>query len=271
MMIIEKDIFEKIVSAATNSDTQVYDMVQPHFAWTEQQLNVELIGDEFLDNLEFIPGFTAVVMRLICLRTFAEQIPHLDLVLTPTGFGVVSNQNVAPASADRVKALRKQVEHAYQDTYDRALEMLVGTPWADSTQARCNIVNMIYTAKQFRRYVDKPNAHRQDLEAAHAQIYVAEEKVREHISSEFFDFLLEKVRKNDMTKQESGIISMICKFTGLCVMKEYTAAKSLLARIENYAEDNLSAFPNYENSKAYKAKHFKGYENQAGDSTFFFG
>lgn len=35
----------------------------------------------------------------------AESVPFLDLVLTSTGFGIVSNPNIAPASTERVKAL----------------------------------------------------------------------------------------------------------------------------------------------------------------------
>ncbi len=33
----------------------------------------------------------------------------LTFVLTPTGFGIVNNQNLSPASRDRVETLRKSV------------------------------------------------------------------------------------------------------------------------------------------------------------------
>lgn len=102
MMTITKEQFEKIISSATNSTSEVFDMISPHLEEVGLQLRNELLG-AMADDLEAVPGLEQCVMKLICLRTYAEQIPQLDLVLTPTGFGVVSNQNLAPASADRVK------------------------------------------------------------------------------------------------------------------------------------------------------------------------
>lgn len=77
-------------------------MIAPHLDDTLQSINCVLLGD-MADKLDTIPGLEQAVTKLVCLRTYQEQIPQLDLVLTPTGFGVVSNQNLAPASADRVK------------------------------------------------------------------------------------------------------------------------------------------------------------------------
>lgn len=38
--------------------------------------------------------------------TYLESIPYFNLVLTSTGYGVVSNTNIAPASMDRVRELK---------------------------------------------------------------------------------------------------------------------------------------------------------------------
>ena len=40
--------------------------------------------------------------KLIVTEALRRAIPSLDVVLTPNGFGVVSNQNIAPASKERV-------------------------------------------------------------------------------------------------------------------------------------------------------------------------
>ena len=183
-----QEIFEKICSSATNSTAEVYDMIAPHLDDTLQSINCVLLGD-MADKLDTIPGLEQAVTKLVCLRTYQEQIPQLDLVLTPTGFGVVSNQNLAPASADRVKNLLQQVTNAAEDTYDRCLELLVGTSWADTAQARINIPNLMYTAKQLKMYVDFPsaNVHRSKLLEFRTKMYQAEEKIRQHVSAEFFD------------------------------------------------------------------------------------
>lgn len=48
---------------------------------------------------------------IIILEAFRNAVPSLDLVLTPNGFGVVSNQTIAPASKERVKALIESLLH----------------------------------------------------------------------------------------------------------------------------------------------------------------
>ena len=233
---------------------------------------VKKLGD-MADKLDTVPGLEQAVTKLVCLRTYQEQIPQLDLVLTPTGFGVVSNQNLAPASADRVKNLLQQVTNAAEDTYDRCLELLVGTSWADTAQARINIPNLMYTAKQLKMYVDFPSAdvHRSKLLEFRTKIYQAEEKIRQHVSAEFFDHILEQARHNAFTKEESAMADYMCKFIGFCIAKNWPAAKSMLERIENYAESKVEVFTSYKDSEAYKVKHFQTYQNEKDDSTYFWG
>lgn len=267
-----QEIFEKTCSSATNSTAEVYDMIAPHLDDTLQSINCVLLGD-MADKLDTIPGLEQAVTKLVCLRTYQEQIPQLDLVLTPTGFGVVSNQNLAPASADRVKNLLQQVTNAAEDTYDRCLELLVGTSWADTAQARINIPNLMYTAKQLKMYVDFPSAdvHRSKLLEFRTKIYQAEEKIRQHVSAEFFDHILEQARHNAFTKEESAMADYMCKFIGFCIAKNWPAAKSMLERIENYAESKVEVFTSYKDSEAYKVKHFQTYQNEKDDSTYFWG
>lgn len=54
----------------------------------------------------------------------AESIPFLDLVLTSTGFGIVSNPNIAPASTERVKALATAAMQAGLAATNDMLEQL---------------------------------------------------------------------------------------------------------------------------------------------------
>lgn len=247
-------------------------MIAPHLEDTLQSINVELLGT-MADKLDTVPDLERSVTKLVCLRTYAEQIPELDLVLTPTGFGIVSNQNLAPASADRVKNLLQRVMNAYDDTYDRCLELLVGTEWADTPQARVNIPNLIYTAKQLKMYVDFPSSdvHRSKFVEFRTKMYQAEERIKQSVSAEFFDHILEQARHNAYTKEESVMADYMCRFISFCIAKNWSAAKSMLERIENFAESKLDVFISYKNSAAYKVKHFETYQNEKEDSTYFFG
>ena len=52
--------------------------------------------------------------RLVVADALRRAIPSLDIVLTPNGFGVVSTQNLAPASKPRVDLIfRTNIQTAY--------------------------------------------------------------------------------------------------------------------------------------------------------------
>ena len=67
-MIITKEQFEQIISSATNSTSEVFNMISPHLQDVELQLRNELLGDT-ADNMDKVSGLEACVMKLICLRT----------------------------------------------------------------------------------------------------------------------------------------------------------------------------------------------------------
>lgn len=64
---------------------------------------------------------------------FCQAIPSLDLILTPNGFGIVSNQNVVPASKERVERLILQLQNTADTALESLLNLLPGrADWQDS-------------------------------------------------------------------------------------------------------------------------------------------
>ena len=74
--------------------------------------------------------------KLIVTEALRRAIPSLDVVLTPNGFGVVSNQNIAPASKERVDRLIGSLADYRDECIANLLQALVGaTQWITSSQA----------------------------------------------------------------------------------------------------------------------------------------
>ena len=74
--------------------------------------------------------------KLIVTEALRRAIPSLDVVLTPNGFGVVSNQNIAPASKERVDRLIGSLADYRDECIANLLPALVGaTQWITSSQA----------------------------------------------------------------------------------------------------------------------------------------
>ena len=268
MMKIDKKIFESVALSATSATAHVFDMLQPHLEVTEQNLKSELFGSF---DYTSVVGLESIAIRMVCLRTYYEQIPHLDLVLTPTGFGVVSNENMVPASADRVKELRNQVKAAYDDAYDDAILAMLGTDWVKSMSGRVHTNSLYNTAHDLRSYACCPYAHRSDLLERLVQIAEAEEYIRRTISSEFFEALLEGVRSKKLSITYSMLVHELKLAVAGWLHGNTNVLRMKLANIVNQMEKHIDDYPEYKNSEAYKVKHFERYQNGKDDTTYFFG
>ena len=268
MMTIDKKTFESVVLSATSSTAHVFDMLQPHLEVTEQNLKSELFGSF---DYTSVTGIEAIAIRLVCLRTYYEQIPHLDLVLTPTGFGVVSNENVVPASTDRVKELRKQVKAAYDDEYDDAILAMLGTDWVKTPSGQIHTNSLFIAARDLRTYAGMPNAHRSDLLERLVQIAEAEEYIRRTISSEFFEVLLEGVRTKELSIEYRMLVHELKLAVAGWLHGNTNVLRMKLANIVNEMEKHIDDYPEYKNSEAYRVKHFERYQNGKDDTTYFFG
>ena len=66
-----------------------------------------------------------------------QAVPSLDLVLTPNGFGIVSNSNIAPASKERVDRLIASLEETRDNYIELLLPQLVQSEeWRGTEQYR---------------------------------------------------------------------------------------------------------------------------------------
>ena len=91
--------------------------------------------DDICDYADDKP-IKVITAKLIASEALRRAIPSLDLVLTPNGFGVVSNQNVAPASKERVDRLIGSLADYRDDCIANLLPALVGeSQWITSSQA----------------------------------------------------------------------------------------------------------------------------------------
>ena len=272
MITISNEFFEQCVATATDATTEVFEQAQPHF-------------DEEIEYLEdFVLGFETQQLAdesllghckmFVCLNAFSKLIPQLDLILTPTGFGVVRTDNLAPASPERVSSLQRALNDAASDALDRLLYTLVKkqpSNWGTSIQALSWIGSVLYTGIQLRNYGIRAGAHRNDLAALRPKIDEAEIMVMKLISHELFDELLEHVRLNDDSNEMNSLQLRVVEVIRLHLGGDEKMLHWRKRQLLSFVEDNLSAFSAYRDSDTYKANHYKPYENKQEDTTFFFG
>lgn len=140
-LIISDEILRKYVPnvfATVAGEKSLFEKLYP---WLE--MAEEWVKDTFTSEQTFntISGYTDanVIKTYTCKVVVAHAlmcaVPSLDLVLTPNGFGIVSNSNVAPASKERVDRLIASLA----SDRDRAIHLLLGSlvgasKWLQSEQ-----------------------------------------------------------------------------------------------------------------------------------------
>ena len=115
MIAIEKQDFEWSLPVGMSAHDEVYDSVKPAIDTALDNYCITLLGDVGIQQVMAAEEGTALkryFKMMVCIDGFLSVLRQLDLVLTPTGFGIVSNDTVSPASKQRVDALEAQLRTA---------------------------------------------------------------------------------------------------------------------------------------------------------------
>ena len=127
------------VFATVKGEVSLFDKVKVDIDLAENWVIETFVStktfDDICDYADDKP-IKVITAKLIASEALRRAIPSLDLVLTPNGFGVVSNQNVAPASKERVDRLIGSLADYRDDCIANLLPALVGeSQWLTSSQA----------------------------------------------------------------------------------------------------------------------------------------
>lgn len=126
------------VLKSVQGETLLFDKIAPHLEVAEAWLTTTFLSEAVLtEPLSVSENANNKLLHYARMAVVAEAmlhaVPQLDLVLTPNGFGVVSNTNIAPASKERVERLLLSLEKMRDDTLAVLLPLLTqDVAWATS-------------------------------------------------------------------------------------------------------------------------------------------
>ena len=194
-----------------------------------------------------------ICSRLVGADALRRAIPSLDIVLTPNGFGVVSTQNLAPASKPRVDRLVGSMLAHRDDCIAALLPELVGaSKWLTSPQADffgstlfpdLGIVDAVggATGSKWEKYLElRPQVI--DLEASLAE---------EWLSPELLSALRSQNLRGDLTEKRNVIVRQV-KAQILGYLKSGSFNSRRLADIVNRIRENKDDFPEWHRSETAK-------------------
>lgn len=268
---ISKDDFEQSILAATSSHSEVFESVEPHFKESYLRLCQQILG-EGEAALETSDDLREAVIKAVCLDAFLGVVRHLDLVLTPTGFGVVANNEVSPASSSRVEALIEQCRVALIVAQDTVMAHLTDVPgWGSTLQAQQGIQTVLWSMEGYCYLTRQTSMTSKDWMAKLAAIQEADATLRKLVSDEQMDDIMCLVRGvREGNEFEGSVRLMLSRCLIMLANDMLSAYSNERARLLRYFDANLDKFPLYANSSAYKANHFKEFQNEKSKPAFVF-
>ena len=248
------------------------------FAKLENKINqaiVDICEDKLGDvGIQYVNENTESVVTwavkvLASVDVFLREMRGLDLVLTGSGFGVVSTNDTAPASKIRVDALDGELRVKWLRAHDELLKRCFKIEgWYQ--QGLVVIDTLFCFFEHLKAFAGLQAPISKDWENAQQSILDADRWLRDKISDEFMDELITQMATDHLTNENRGIVHQVRRFIGMSVIGNKGTAYEFYRRLMNTLEGDLESFPTYANSSAFEANHFKPYENRKEDGAFHF-
>ena len=229
------------------------------------------LGDVGLTHITANQGcmLEKVVVELACVDVFLHEMRGLDLVLTDSGFGVVSTNDTAPASKIRVDALDGELRVKWLLLMDRLLQQCFKIEgWYQ--QGLVVIDTLFCFFEHLKAFAGLQAPISKDWEDAQQSILDADRWLRDKISDEFMDELITQMATDSLSNKNRGIVHQVRRFIGMSVIGNKGTAYEYYRRLMNTLEGDLETFQTYANSSAFEVNHFKPYENRKEDGAFHF-
>lgn len=282
-MTIDYNTFKRFCPSAATPSDELFDMFQTAIHNSMEYVR-GLAGDGIFNRLDevveipvlvaagdMVSGLAAAVAAYGCNRAYADTVPHLDLILTPTGFGVVSNENVAPASAERVQRLLKALEVSACRAHDALLHALLMFPeWRDSDQARGVLSSLFWNCSHFFMLgLSEPTASQ--IAQLRPKIVFAEAELASFISPEMSACLLRSMRHPDEnTTLMSTVLSRCRRYVAAHVAGDSAGMGRLRHAVLELLTAHAEDLPAFRDSSVYAAIKSSRYENKEDDPCYFF-
>ena len=269
--VITKDQFEQAVPAAKEPRGTIFAKLESKINSAIEDFIEDNLGAKGNEVLQSDPNgrLAITVMQLASVDVFLHEMRNLDLVLTNTGFGVVSTNDTAPASKLRVDALDGELRVKWLTLHDEMLKLCFAIDgWY---QQGLVVIDSLFCFFGFlKKYAGYQAPISKDWEDVMSVVLATDRWIREKISDEFMDELIAEMATCTLNDANRGIVHQVRRIIGVAIKGDRQTQYEYLRRLMNTLEGDIDSFPTYAGSLAFEVNHFKPYENRKDDSAFHF-
>lgn len=284
MMLISSN--EQLLTMLPNTlttvkgEVPVYDKMIPFLSATERWLADNITSEAVLTaigDLEASHPTRMLTCQIIAYDAFHRAVPQLDVILTPNGFGIVSNSNIAPASKERIERLMASLLENRNRLLMHLMPLLTAfSGWTESVQGRFFSATMFPNMEVTLRFPRSENRWEKYLALREAVIPVEEFFATQYLSKELLDVLRSEVQTGHYRSTAHRTVCRILQAVEIrCLLSgDPTASMHLehnaLFDIVNTIKDNPEEFPEWHSSKVAELYSPTIFENKKESKGFWF-
>lgn len=269
--ITRRDL-EAAVPAARHKDSTIFNALLPAIEAAAAHLTADIVGTATLSRQADGSPLTQQLRRAACLRAFARQVPYVDVVLTATGFGIVSTNDTAPASRERVEAIRLQADHDALLAEGDLLKLCFNEEgWADDMLEWLPNLNLFFHPRFLERFAGQGKVTREAWRKAQPLIDDDIDFLTDRVSSDLMEDLVRTMCTPGTPPAAYRALTIhIRRHVGAALRGADPICCREWKALCNCLDDNLDALPLYAASKAYRLNHPQPWRNTPDSPAFHF-
>ncbi len=209
--------------------------------------------------------------RIVIAEAYRNAIPSLDLVLTPNGFGVVNNSNVAPASKQRVDRLIDAMVMQRDSDIELLIPLLASvSKWRNSEQFNW-FASTLFPNIDVVKAVSGTNTNRWEryLALRHKIINIEASLAEEFFSQELLSVLRQRAVTNELSDADNHVVAIL-RSQIIAVLNDQPINMRQMIDLINYIRNNAANFPEWNNSATAELFSPPIFKNEKASAGYFF-
>ena len=259
--------------STVKGEMPLFDKLAPWLATSEQWLTEKICGENTLAKIVALDDMNVVKMlasQIVVSDALRRAIPSLDLVLTPNGFGIVSNTNVAPASKERVERLIKSLLDNRDNCIEQLITQLCRFPdWKVTEQCRWFTTTLFHNLDLVTLCGITEHRWEKYLELRSKVLDIEDSLAEEYFSHELMAVLRQQALTTSANENYAWIVARM-KPQIVDFIHDKPINQRKMIDIVNFIRNNPEEFPEWHNSDTAKLFSPPKFENKKENKGYWF-
>lgn len=283
MLVNSIDQFAAVIPTAVS--IQSFDDLKTYVKSGETWLKANVIGSELYDHIcasldtssssssDYDEYLVELCRNVICNHAYWDAIPFLDLVHSSAGFGVIQNNNLVPASKDRVAALRAHSLERRDNEAETLIAYLESHTayyqyWKSSSAFSVLSDSIITTATELAIYAEWFGSRKDFLKLRPKIVQLTISLLYPVFSKAYITELIDMQRDDDISVDDSVVLIMLKQAIGSAIIGNMEATRRSIEDAINFVENNKESFPTIVESREYLARSAENFGNTAENTIY---